>query len=45
MNELTHIIEQTANGVFEDNVTHEMLAELEDGKMDAGLGGQSRKQV
>jgi acyl-CoA dehydrogenase len=37
MNELTHIIEQTANGIFGDTVTHDMLAELQDGKLNAGL--------
>lgn len=37
MNELTHIIEQTANGVFADTVTQEMMAALEDGKLDADL--------
>lgn len=37
MNELTHIIEQTANGIFADNVTQEMMGTLEDGKLDAGL--------
>lgn len=37
MNELTHIIEQTANGIFGDTVTHDMLAELQDGKLNADL--------
>lgn len=37
MNELTHIIEQTANGVFGDSVTHEMLVALEDGELNADL--------
>lgn len=37
MNELTHIIEQTANGVFVDNVTQDMMAALEDGKLDQAL--------
>lgn len=37
MNELTPIIEQTANGVFSDNVTQTMLAELEQGTLNTDL--------
>jgi len=37
MSELSSIIEQTANGVFGDNVSHSMLAELEQGKLNVEL--------
>lgn len=37
MSELTHIIEQTANGVFGDTVTHRMLEAFEKGEVDKTL--------
>lgn len=37
MNELTHIIEQTANGVFADNVSRDMMAALEQGELNQDL--------
>ena len=37
MSELTHIIEQTANGVFADNVSQKMLEAFEKGEVDKTL--------
>jgi acyl-CoA dehydrogenase len=37
MSELTHIIEQTANGIFGDNVTHKILEDFEQGGFDKAL--------
>jgi acyl-CoA dehydrogenase len=37
LNELSAIIETTANGVFEDNINQEMMAALEEGELNSGL--------
>lgn len=37
MNELTAIIETTANGIFDDNVTQEMMVALEEGQLNRDL--------
>ncbi|MFT7128858.1 MAG: acyl-CoA dehydrogenase [Gammaproteobacteria bacterium] len=37
MNELTAIIETTANGIFDDNISQEMMTALEEGELNGNL--------